>query len=436
MSQTNVGPNSKFAVTIENAALFAGFQKENTWSRTLTGKAPAQADAEAKMKSQTSKDYPIVEITDLSVGAGTRATVDLIDMPTGIPIPGDRNAEGKGDSLSTSSMDIDMDMVTFSVDAGGKMSQKRTKNNLRSLARTATIAKAGKFADQSILVHLSGSRGTINESDMIVPMPDHDDYASLMVNPVMAPTYNRHFVADASTLIGGGNQLSLIDSTDTLRLEHIDALSVLMSESSTALQPVMLDDDPAAKDEPLYVFYVSHRAWNSVNQNTTGQVWRTFLQNAWNRAQYGSKHPIFKGEAGMWGNILVKRMRRNIRFSSGSQTSIITSANRFTGTQLNGWVPTETAVTINAALSTSTVERCLLLGGQALAVAFGGTQNGAYMELKERKYNVERASEFHAWQVTGKKKVRFGYLDNLTGIREATDHGVITVDVAAAPPTL
>ena len=33
-------------------------------------------------------------------------------------------------------------------------------------------------------------------------------------------------------------------------LEHIDALSVMLSEDQFKLQPIKIEDDPAAEDEP------------------------------------------------------------------------------------------------------------------------------------------------------------------------------------------
>jgi len=277
-------------------------------------------------------------------------------------------------------------------------------------------------------VHITGAHGTETGPDWLVPLSTDSDFADIMINTVQAPTYNRHMVADGTSLVRGGLQVGSMDTADQLSLELIDGLSVMLAEEQFKLQPIKIEDDPAAEDEPLYVLFVSHRAWNSINTSTsTTNNWRTFLQNAWNRGSYGSKHPLFKGEAGMWGNILVKRMERNVRFNAGSVVKGVEAANRLT--------TAETNITVNAGLSAGyTVDRCLLLGGQAMAHVYGANgDNGTFTNWKERKYNFERALEVMGDMMTGKSKLRFEYLD-ANGNREPTDHGVITLDVAAQAP--
>lgn len=429
MAATQIASGDKLAITVFGAALFANTQRKNTFTNRMTGAAPTQSDAEAKIRNQTSADYPIIRVTDLSQAAGDTITVDLFHTIGGKPIVGDRMAEGKGERLTASTQNVKIDLLTKVVDAGGKMTNKRTKYDLRKIALSQQVNYWTKFNDQQTLIHLAGARGTETGPDWLVPLTADPDYSDIMINPVLAPTYNRHFVCDGKAVVRGGQQLASIDSTDTLSLEAIDTLSVLLSEDQTRLQPIRIDDDPAAEDEPLYLLLVSHRAWNAVNQNSTGQVWRTFLQNAWNRASYGSKHPLFKGEAGMWGNILIKKMERNVRFNPGDTTKIIIKADRFTAT--------ETDVTVNAALTAGyTVDRGLLLGGQAMAHVYGKNgDSGTFTNWKERRYNFERALEVMGDMMTGKSKLRFDYLDSIGG-REPTDHGVMVVDMAAASPVL
>lgn len=429
MSGTQIPQGDKLAVTVMNAAMFAQTQRKNTFTNRLTGSAPTQNDAESKIRNQTSPDYPVIRVTDLSQAAGDTITVDLFHTIGGKPIVGDRMAEGKGERLTSSTQEIKIDLLTKVVDAGGKMTNKRTKYNLRRIALAQQVNYWAKLNDQQTLIHLGGARGVETGPDWLVPLAADADFADIMVNRVKAPTFNRHFVADGKTLVRGGQELANIDSTSTLALEHLDSLSTLMSEEQFRLQPIKFDDDPAAEDEPLYVLYVSHRAWNAVNQNTTGAVWRTFLQNAWNRASYGSKHPLFKGEAGMWGSIFVKKMERNIRFQPGSAAQYIAKADRFTAT--------ESSVTVNSGLTTGyTVDRGILLGGQAMAHVYGANgDSGTFSNWKERKYNFERGLEVMGDMMTGKDKLRFTYLDEF-GNREPTDHGVVVLDVAAPSPVL
>jgi hypothetical protein len=63
---TNVASSSALARKLYSVALFAQTQKQPGFSRALTGPAPSTGDAINKLKAQTSKDMPIVRITDLS----------------------------------------------------------------------------------------------------------------------------------------------------------------------------------------------------------------------------------------------------------------------------------------------------------------------------------------------------------------------------------
>ncbi|MGH8910838.1 MAG: DUF4043 family protein, partial [Egibacteraceae bacterium] len=215
-----------------------------------------------------------------------------------------------------------------------------------------------------------------------------------------------------------------IDSGDVLALEHFDILRAMLDDMVYPLHPVRIQDDQAAADEPMWVMYVTARQWNSILTNTTGLVWRTFLQNAWNRKNYGSKHPLFSGETGMWNGILVKRLDRfSIRHLPGDSYQYVAVANRYTAT--------ESAGTVNAGLTAGyAVDRALLLGAQGLGYAMGVNEGSQYMfSWLERKYNFERNLEVAGDHMCGKSKIRFGYPDEAGNV-EPTDHGVIAFDTA------
>lgn len=423
---TQVASGSAQAIKLYSVALFAATQRQPSLIKNLTGAAPQQGGAEAKLKGQSSPDMPVVRVTDLSKTAGDAMTVDLINVTGGKPIMGDRVAEGKGEDLSFSNMEMKIDLTTKVVNAGGKMTRQRTKYNLRSLAMANLAGWFNRWETQSCLVHMAGARGSQGGMDWVIPLASDQDYSEIMVNPVKAPTYNRHFVANNSAtgkITQGGAQLASIASGDVLTLEAIDTLSTLLADAEYKMQPIRIEDDPAAQDEPMYLMLVTHRAWNSILTATSGQVWRTFLQNAWNRASYGSKHPLFKGETGMWNNILIKRFDRAIRFQPGEVTKHITVGNRYSGT--------ETDVTVNAGLGAGlAVDRCMLLGAQALANGYGRNQSSDfYMSWYERSYNFDRNLEVAGDTMGGKAKVRFNVP---TGgpQDEPTDHGVLVLDVA------
>lgn len=420
---TQVGTSDSVAIKLYSAALFQSCIKTPNEMKNLTGEAPQQAQAEAKIKGQTSAGMPIVRITDLTSTAGDKVSVDLFNIIGGKPIMGDRNAEGRGERLTFSSMDVSIDQYTKVVDTGGRMTRKRTVHNLRGLAMANLAGYFPKLESQLCFVHMAGARGSYESQDWVVPLQSDAEFTEICVNDVKAPTYNRHYVINGTDLVQGGAQLASIDSADVWTLDHIDALRVVLDESEMPLQPIKISDDPAADDEPLHLILLSPRNYRKLLQQSSGI--RTFQQNAFQRASYGSKHPLFRGEFGIWNGFLVRKMNRFIRFAASEAVKHITVANRYTGT--------ETDVTVAAGLSTThVVERSLVLGAQALANVYGQNQGSDFhFEWLENRYDFKRKLEVAGSMMGGKAKVRFN-VTNAAGVAEPTDHGVIVVDAAVA----
>ena len=431
MSTTSIPVGSPLARKVFGAALFATTQRQASLMNNLTGPAPKQAGAEAKLKGQTSPDFPFVRVTDLSKSQGDSISVDLFNQMGGKPIMGDRNAEGKGQKLSSSSMDIRIDLTTQVADCGGKMTNQRTVHNLRGIAMANLQNWFKRYNDQTSVIHLAGARGSQVGTDWVVPLQDDEDFAEIMINPVKAPTYQRHFVADGSSLAQGGQQLGSIDTTDIMRLEHLDALGAYIDDMEYKLQPIKLPGDPAADDEPLYLLLVSNRQWQSILTNTQANSlqWRTFLQNAWNRASSftgGKKHPLFTGECGLWHNILMRKTDRAIRFNEGDSVRYCTAAGIATAA--------ESDVTVNSLGAGYHVDRALLLGAQALAHVYGkSAESETYGSWMENKYNFERNTEVAGDIMNGKAKLRFKVPDQ-HGDKIPVDHGVVVLDTVVQVP--
>ena len=90
--------------------------------------------------------------------------------------------------------------------------------------------------------------------------------------------------------------MATLDGTDILTLNDIDRMRAYIDEMPVPMQPIMLPDDPAASDEPLYVLLVTTRQWHYLQNRTGTSAWRTFLQNARERS---AKNPLFTGEPGI-----------------------------------------------------------------------------------------------------------------------------------------
>jgi N4-gp56 family major capsid protein len=334
---------------------------------------------------------------------------------------GDVNAEGKGSKLNSSTQEIKIDLMTKVVDAGGKMSNQRTVHNLRGIAMAQLAGYFPRLKDQQAIVHLAGARGSMTGKDWVLPT-DATQLAEVMVNTVKAPTYNRHFVVDSvNTLVAGGLQTASLDANDVWTLDTVDALSVMLDDMEFPLQSVKIADDPAANDDLIKgILYLTPRQWNQIKTATSGNVWRTFLQNAWNRKSYGSKHPLFSGEPGLWNGLLIRQLPRwTIRFNAADSYKYVAVANKLTETESTGTIPT---------VSGCAVERAILLGAQALADVYGKNANsGYYFSWHERPYNFDRALEVAGDCMGGMAKLRFNLLDG-NGDLTPTDNGVIAID--------
>lgn len=419
MAETNVPSGSSIAIKHYSAALFANTLRPTSALENLVG--PVDPIAIQQIAGQTAPGMPIVRIDNLMKSAGDLVSLDLVDTIGGEPIMGDVNREGKGSLLSFNSMEMKIDLSSKVIDAGGSMSQQRTKHQLREIALAQLSGYFPRLDIQESLVHLSGARGSQQGTDWVIPLQNAGNFGSIMVNPVKAPTYNRHFVVNGANLTAGGQQLGSITSTDLLKLVHLDGLRKRIDDMDQPLQSVKMTGDKAASTSKMWVFLATPNQYSILLQE--GSL-RAFQQNAINRAAYfDTRHPLFAGEVGMWNNILVIKNERAIRFLPGETTKIVTAANAPTAT--------ETDQAVNAALAAGyAVERGLLLGAQALGVAFGKTKvSGMQYGWKEHWYNFESNLEVMGEKVSGKSKIRFSSNDG-TGAKIPTDFGVIVVDSA------
>ncbi|MDN5753975.1 MAG: N4-gp56 family major capsid protein [Nitrosospira sp.] len=428
MAETNVASGSSLAVKHYSAALFANTLKGTTAIDQLVGAVEPTA-AMMKVAGQTQPGMPIVRIDNLMKSAGDVVSLDLVDTVSGEPLMGDVNREGKGSTLSFSSMDVKIDLSSKVIDAGGSMSQQRTKHNLREIALAQLSGYFPRLNSQQTLVHLAGARGSQVGTDWTLPLQftaktgttKTANFDSVLVNTVQAPTYNRHFVVNGAGLTAGGQQLASIASSDALKLVHLDLLRKRLDDMDQPLQSVKLAGDRAAQTSKMWVFLATPNQYSVLLSE--GSL-RAFQQNAVNRAAYlDTRHPLFAGEVGMWNGILVIKNERAIRFDPAEYTKVITAANAATAT--------ETDQQVNAALGAGyAVERGLLLGAQALGIAYGKTKtSGMQFGWKEHWYNFESNLEVMGEKVCGHMKTRFS-IDDGTGSKVPTDFGVIAVDSA------
>lgn len=433
MADTVITTNSAVARKSWSESLSFMVGREPTSLTALTGPMPEEDEVTRKTtKRQTSQFMPVVRVDDLRKTRGDKVQIDCGQIVKLVAIMGDENAEGRGPGIDYSTQELKLDMATLPISAGGTMSQQRTVHDLRKNCMYQLVEGMPRFRWQRALVHLAGARGKSDGVDWILP-PDlttgpDPRLAPLMVNTVKAPTYNRHYVVSAGTLVQGGAQLASILSTDVMRLSVIDELAAIWSEMGIRMRPIRIPGDPAAEDAPIKgVLYMDNLVWdNFITDPTAANNIRKWEADAIRRAEYGSlkQHPLFSGATILWQDILIRKMNFPIRFDGGDAVAHITSANRYAGTETN--------VTVASIGSSYQVSRSLFLGAQALGLISGANRSSeeTYTLLEKHTDNFGRHSEFAGELMGAEGKLRWSFPSNISATNELepTDYGVLVID--------
>lgn len=422
MANTSIPYGSSQAVQIQSAGLFAANMQRPTALGRLTGKLPTQADAESNLRFQSGNELPIVRCMDLTKKAGDEVTFDLINPIGGKPIMGEKVAEGLGDAMSFSQDSLRINQSRKPISAGGAMTQQRTPHQLRSLARGLAQNYMTRLEDQLSLIHLAGARGFANDIEWAVPLASDADFSEICVNTVKAPSYNRHFMSTGSGIehITAGSNAITIATTDVMNIDVVDAIRTKLDGMPLPPPPVVFKDDQAAMDAPLRVLLVSSEQYTSLVRSTNFRSWQA---SAMARSQMAKQNPLFMGEAGLWNGILIVKMPKPIRFFAGDSLKWCASATSTT--------ETATDLVPSSFSTTSAVDRAILLGGQALAEAYGkARQTGNPYFWSEKELDHGDKLEVLIGMINGKSKIRF-LIDHGTQ-EEYTDYGVMCIDTAVA----
>lgn len=408
-----MGTRTKSQMVAFNAALFRESCIEPSFANLLTDGASKQM--KGKSSNQTSKDAPIIRVTDMEKGGGDEVEVDIFHRLTGRPTMGSKKLEGRGESMTQAHMKLKIAKGRHMVDVGDTFAQFKTAHDLAANARTllaGTDGYYGRLRDQRILTHLAGARGhSFSEDDDLIPLADDPEFAEIMVNEVLPPTYDRY--------MGGsmGDALEDLDQSDLFSMDVLENLRLRLDEMKTMKIPqIRFQDDKQAVHDPLNLLCVSPRQFYDLVNSATGKDYQKMQVDAQKRAS-GWNHPIFLGDTIYWRGILVRKMNRYVEFHAGKAVDVSNNDN---------------AATVTQQTPATKLHRALLIGGQALASAFGnvGKKEGGtsgYMTMHEEKVDHEDSKEISIKWMTGEKKVRFA---NKQG--RVNDFGVMAVDTAVS----
>ncbi len=387
-------------------ALFTAANRNRSFVNVLTEQqeAPKSVNPDKKGTTQTSHNAPVVRITDLQKQKGDEVDMQIVHKLSKRPTMGDEKLAGRGENLAFADFSLKINQGRHLVDAGGKMSEQRFKHNLNKTARTLLGTYFNDVQDQSATFHLAGARGDYMADDTIVPLADHGEFGKIMINDVLPPTYDRHFYS------GDATSMETLDAADLFTLATVDNIALFLDEMAHPLQPIRMSKDELANEDPYFVLYVTPRQWNDWYTSTSGKDWQAMMTRAVQRSK-GFDHPLFKGECAMWRNVLVRKYGGTpVRFNAGSKVLVSN----------NDLVASTKLITTG-----TTIDRAMLLGGQALANAYGTGDGGGFFGYNEEKVDHGNGTEVSIRWINGLKKIRFKQKDG-----RVNDHGVMVVDSA------
>jgi len=419
--KTNAGYGDKGNMLKQAVGLFAAHMKRNSTISHLIGKMPAgTAGAEATIRQQTTQHMPIVRCQDLGKGQGDEISFHLLNPVGGYPIMGSEYAEGRGIGMKLTEGRLRVNQARFPVDLGNVMTSIRSPADFRRLGRPVAQSLMDRYVDQSLLVHMAGARGYHDNIEWAIPTDSHAKFADIMVNPVLAPSKNRHFIADGAGITPFGvtaGEVNL-DTTDQLKMGVIDAIRTTMDQIALPPPPVRFEGDSAADDEPLRVLLVSPAQYSAF---ATDPNFRQFQAAAMARAQQAKMHPLFLGSIGLWNGVLIVKMPRPIRFYAGD--TIKYAANYSDST--------ETSCVVPASFGTNfAVDRAILLGGQAIGEALASSDKSAIPFFwSEKELDHGDKVELLIGAIRGVAKIRFE-IDAGNDGKQITDYGAVAIDTA------
>lgn len=264
---------------------------------------------------------PIVVLNDLTKSEGDTVSYDLFMQITGRATFGDDNLEGNLESLDAYTDEITINQVRKGVDVGGRMSNKRTVNDQRSVARQKLTEWFAQFVDQTCFTNLAGKRG-INPYVL-----------AKNVNYAVKDTHEFQDY-DADHLIYGGNATSKASMTaqDKMTLGLVDKLIVKAStEGGDADKKVRLT--PLDRNgEDAYIMLLHPYQEQDLRVDATTSGWLD-IQKAAAGAE-GLKSPLFKQTLGNYRGVHFKKHKHVVLDDTyGAASNVQTARAAFLGRQ-------------------------------------------------------------------------------------------------------
>ncbi len=292
--QTIVGINDPVAVKRWSAALFVDMARESYFGARFSSKA---VDAPT----------PIQVLTELESEAGDSITVTLFGQLTQKPTYGDAVLRGKEEALQPFTDKVNVDQIRCGVNAGGRMSRKRTLHNLRTVARARMAEWWARWDDECQMIYLAGARGI---NDDFIEDPGYTGYAG---NPLQAP--------DTGHIVYGGNATAFnnIGADDAMDLRVVDRCVTKAQTSGGGASGKIRIRPIRINGENKYVMCMHPFQEHALRTNTTTGQWLDIQKIA---SQRGKSNPIYTGSMGEYRGVVLHSHQAIIRFNDAGVDSL------------------------------------------------------------------------------------------------------------------
>ena len=369
MARTVVGVNDAKAV--------------KKWAGMLAVDASQKSYFNSKFMARgANAEVPVQILTDLESDSGEQIAYDLLAELKMAPVEGDDVLEGKEEAQRFYTDTIYIDQARSGVNAGGRMTRKRTLHNLRERAKQQESNWWARFMDELLFVYLSGARG-VNEN-FLLPL----GYTGRANNALVSP--------DSNHLIYGGSATAFnnIATTDKFTLSLIDKAKTRAdvqgggATSVPVLQPCKIDGNETF----VCVMHPWQEADLRLDVGTGG--WLDITKAL--ATSEGGASPLRKGALGMYRGIILHSHRNVIRFSNAGAGSNVAAA------------------------------RSLFMGSQAAVVAFGSPGTNLRYDWYEETRDNGNILAITTSSIFGVKKTTF------TTDAGAQDFGLFSLDTACA----
>jgi N4-gp56 family major capsid protein len=369
MARTIIGVNDAKAVK-----RWAGLLAYDTSQKSYFNQRFMARGAEAEV--------PIQILTDLESDAGEAINYDLLAELRMAPVEGEDILEGKEEAQRFYSDSIYIDQARCGVNTGGRMTRKRTLNDLREKAKRQQSSWWARLQDELSFIYLSGARGV--NANFLLPAA----YTGRANNALVTPDSNHTLYGNVATAF---NNIATTDKFDLRLVDRAKTKADAQGGGATdipVLQPCKIDGNET------FVCVMHTFQEDDLRSNTNTGQWLDIQKAA--AAAEGRANPLFKGSLGMYRGVILHSHRNVIRFSNAGAGANVEAA------------------------------RSLFLGSQAAVMAFGSPGTNLRFDWNEETRDNGDKVIISTSSIFGVKKVTF------TTPAGAQDFGVFSLDTAAA----